>query len=143
MQRTVHFLISPNACFAERVRKTGSSELIHLAEPTLWSGQEGDVAPMQTAAMDAVVKLLFVEMTKRERQHIDEFQEEFGEIPVSIAFFDLNWTVTRIDLDMTVRDAVEDALLSGSFKAMIPSGNAMVDELLAHFEWNASSRLKG
>jgi hypothetical protein len=138
MKHKAYFLISPTQELVEKVRRSGSESLCDLAESTLWSNDESDRSVLLRSDVDALVKLLFVDMVKRERSGEVAFRFLFGDMPVTTDSFDSNWGLSRIPLDMTVEDALDDAVQSGSINSMLPSGNERLDEVLLEYQVRAA-----
>lgn len=127
MKHIGYFLISPKLDLVERLQKLDVRELSDLSHPVMWSGNEPDKGLLQHSDVEELVKILFLDSLRRERGPHELFNDLFPLLRPTIAYFDSLWTLNRIRLDMSIEDAVEDALLSGGLGAS-PSGNAKIDE---------------
>ena len=133
MKHKTFFLVSPKPEFVEKVRRSGSESLSDLAESTLWSGDESDRSVLQRSDTEALVKLLFVDLVNRERSGDAAFKGVLENISMTTDFFDDHWSLSRIPLDMTVEDALEDSLQTGSIRSMLPSGSSRLDQVLVEY----------
>src|SRR6185312_5109577 len=137
----IFFLIMPEPGFVERIERSGSELLLDLARPTLWSGDESDRSVLQRSDMDTLVKLLFADLVIRERSGDVAFKDLFKNVTLTTDFFDAHWVLSRIPLDMTIEDALEDSLRSESVSSMLPSGSSRLDDVL--LEYQAKGKGKG
>lgn len=118
MQHTSYFLISPTAELARRITETGAPELADLAAPMLWSANEPDRGMLAPTELELLAKLLFVDALRRERGRHPTFESLFNGLQPGAAGFDAFFTLKRTPLDMSVEDALADALDEGTAETL-------------------------
>jgi hypothetical protein len=118
MQHTSYFLISPTAELARRITEAGAPELADLAEPMLWSANEPDRGMLTPAETELLAKLLFVDALRRERGGHPKFEALFRGLRPGAAGFDAFFTLQRAPLDMSVEEALADALDEGTAETL-------------------------
>jgi hypothetical protein len=129
MKHTSHFLITPREYLGDKFNDVTDNSLSDLLDPILWSGSEVDKGELTTTDYEHLVKVLFVDTLVRERSPDNGFAEIFGTLEASEKSFDLFWNLKRVDLDWSVDDALEDAVVSGSIST-IHSNNPRVKAVL-------------
>ncbi|GAA4794908.1 hypothetical protein [Lysobacter hankyongensis] len=133
MLHKIHFLISPKPALFSKIDDLALDEFEYLKKPVLWSGMEGDRGQLTRDDLDSFIKLLYADMLGRECSSLPGFDRVFSDFSASVYFFDRNWSMVRVSLDMTMEDAVEDSIRSGTYKRMIPSGSEMLDKIIAEY----------
>ena len=118
MQHTSYFLISPTAELARRITEAGAPELADLAEPMLWSANEPDRGMLTPAETELLAKLLFVDALRRERGGHPKFEALFSGLRPGASGFDAFFTLQRTPLDMSLEDAMSDALDAGTAETL-------------------------
>ena len=131
MKLTQYFLIAPLPQVTERLKSNSvSPEFESIARPVLWSAGEHDKGTLSHTDLDSLVKLLFLDVLQREQGAGEKFSAVFPGFIVAESFFDLNWSATRVALDMTTEDALDDAIASRSIESWTPTGNERIDTVL-------------
>lgn len=130
MKRTSYFLIIPRSTLVERLQEARVRDLSDLSRSVMWSGGEHDRSLLQHSDVEELVKVLFLDVLLRERGSHAEFANLFPMLVRTAEYFDVLWMLERVDLDMSIEDAIEDALITGSLGAL-SSGNARINEFLA------------
>lgn len=138
MKHIGHYLIKPRDGLVQRIQELGESGLSDVAEEIMWSGNEFDKGVLLPVDHELIVKLLFVDTIIREQSEEAGFDSIFNSLERSEECFDLNWSLTRVRVDMLVEDAIEDAFLSGSI-SKLKNTNPRVEKFLD----NVSLQLSG
>lgn len=134
MYHTQFFLIVPSRDLVERIKGLGGDFFVDLAEPILWSAQQGDRGVLKRPDTADLVKVLFLETLSRQRSSLAEFRSIFHDLPLCVSSFDAYWTLTAVFFDAAAEDALDESLSEGTIDEMMPSGNAQVDLFLADFK---------
>jgi hypothetical protein len=119
MRCTTFFVVSPKQDLVDSIRRVGSQELADLAMPVLWDREVGDPDFLDRVEAATLVKLLFVDALIRERSSAAGFADVFGLLNVTVADFDMRWSVGQVPLDFSVEYAISDALMTGTLDALI------------------------
>lgn len=126
MRHTSYFLIAPKSSLTQRLEHNHAPNLLDLNLPVVWSGEESDKSILSPNDYDSMVKILFLDVLNRERNHENGFDSAFYDYSLSEQYFDTLWTILRIPLDMSVEFAIKDSLASGTFDAVKTAGNSRV-----------------
>jgi len=135
MRHTNYFLISPNASLIARLHAEKTPELLDLAQPVVWSGDEADKSNLSPNDYEFIVKILFLDVLKREHKEEIEFETVFFDFSISDSYFNLFWTLRRIPLDMSVEIALQDSLATGTLDLLKKVGNERVQTWLSINAW--------
>lgn len=118
----------------ERLRDSGASpEFSSIGRPVLWSAGAHDRSALRRGDTDTLVKLLFLDALLREQGDEPQFATVFPGFAGTEACFDSYWTLSRIPLDTTMEDSLEDAVRSGSIDSWTPTGNERLDGVLQEY----------
>lgn len=131
MRHTVYFLISSKPELVLRLQASANGNLSDLLQPIMWSGSEFDKTSLQHADLDLLVKIFFLDTLHRERGSDIEFSKVFPDFHVSANYFDSLWNIQRVQLDMSIEVAIEDAIESETVHSIDPTNNERIDELLS------------
>jgi len=135
MRHTNYFLISPKASLIARLHAEKDRESSDLAQPVVWSGEEADKSNLSSNDYESIVKLLFLDILKRELKEDSRFEIIFFDFSISDSYFDLFWTLQRIPLDMSVEIALQDSLATGTLDLLKQVGNERVKIWLNNNAW--------
>ncbi|MCW8880132.1 MAG: hypothetical protein OQK51_24005, partial [Kangiellaceae bacterium] len=130
MKHVGYYLIRPRDSLIQSIQDLSESGLSDVVDEVMWSGNEFDKGVLLPTDHELIVKLLFVDSVIREQSEEIGFDTVFNTLERSEESFDLNWSLTRIHVDMLVEEAVEDAVLSGSIPKL-KNTNPRVEEFLS------------
>lgn len=130
MKHTVYFLISPKLELVARLQASAGGGFSDLMQPIIWSGSEFDKTSLEHADLDMLTKLFFLDTLKRERSSEIEFSKPFSDLHISSDYFDSLWNIQRIQLDMSIEIAIDDAIESGTIHAIERTNNERINDLL-------------
>lgn len=142
MKHTVYFLITPKPELVSRFQCLAGEDFCDLLQPIMWSGSEFDKTSLQHADLDVLVKIFFLDMLHRERRTEIEFLKVFPEMVVSADYFDSLWSIQRVQLDMSIEIAIEDAIESGTINSIESSNNEQIEKVLAYYRSKKSTAEK-
>jgi hypothetical protein len=98
--------------------------------PVLWTADEYDKGTLSNRDLDKLVKILFLDVLFREYQEDDFFSKIFEKFTLTEEFFETQWKLNRISIEMSVEDAINDAIISKSIDSIFPTGNINIDQIL-------------
>lgn len=131
MKFTQHFLITPSVDLIDRLSKNSISEAFSIfLSPVLWTADEYDKGTLSNRDLDKLVKILFLDVLFREYQEDDFFSKIFEKFTLTEEFFETQWKLNRISIEMSVEDAINDAIISKSIDSIFPTGNINIDQIL-------------
>lgn len=131
MKFTQHFLITPSVDLIDRLSKNSISEAFSIfLSPVLWTADEYDKGTLSHRDLDKLVKILFLDVLFREYQEDDFFSKIFEKFTLTEEFFETQWKLNRISIEMSVEDAINDAIISKSIDSIFPTGNISIDQIL-------------
>lgn len=140
MKLTQYFLLTPHRDLIERLRANAASrEFASIAQHVLWSAGEHDRSALHREDVNTLVKLLFLDALFREQGDEEQFPAIFPDFVVTEGYFDLHWSLTRVSLDTTVEDSLEDAITSHSIDSWTPTGNSRLDDVLVEYKRRLSA----
>lgn len=133
MKRERYFLIAPKAGLVARLTGSLATDLMDLAAPVMWTGDEYDRSYFSSTDMDELVKVLFLDTLRRERGTQKSFAAVFGDWSLSGTYFDAWWSFQRVDVDMSVDIAIRDAIATGSFGSVRGAVNPEIAEWMDEY----------
>lgn len=68
MRHTIYFLIAPKIDLVTRLGEMAFYSFSEFAQPIIWSGFEPDKSSLQSADLDTLAKILFLDVLLREWQ---------------------------------------------------------------------------
>lgn len=131
MRYTTFFLISPRAVLVTRLEADNGVELPSLGQSVVWSGEESDKSKLTASDYESIVKLLFLDVLKRESESVGGFDLVFFDFALSESYFDSLWTLQRVPLDMSVEIALKDSLITDTIDEVKSTSNERVQEWLS------------
>jgi hypothetical protein len=131
MKHTSYFLITPKPELFDRLNRSGSAALSDLSKPVMWSGDEHGKSRLLHSDVELLVKMLFLDVLRRERGRDETFNAVFKGLATTGEYFDSLWSLVRVPIDMSVEDAIADAVDSGTVDSLAKAGNERVNEVLA------------
>jgi hypothetical protein len=96
----------------------------------MWSGAEHDRGVLLHTDVELLTKLLFLDVLGRERQANKAFSFVFGDLSISAEYFDRLWIIERVRVDMSVEDAISDAIETGTVQTVIEHGNERIKKVI-------------
>jgi hypothetical protein len=137
MKHLSYFLIAPREVLTDRLKKLGAKGLADLSDAVIWSGYEHDKGLLSHSDVELLTKLLFLDALNRERKSDNAFLSVFDGLSISGEYFDFLWTIKRVRVDMSVEDAISDAIETGSVQAVGEHGNDRIRDVLLAYIGNA------
>jgi hypothetical protein len=131
MRATVYYLISPRRELLERALAQGASDFAEFILPIIWTAEESGRGNVCDNELDLLVKILYSGGICNLISVMPEGAPIFGEASPTADYFDSLWVLQRVPFDMTADMALSDLCLSGVIDRVPPTGNAIVDKLLA------------
>jgi len=128
MRYLQHWLIAARPALAERVRMLEPEDQEYLLRPTIWSATIGSRLGVDDYALRE--KILFIcELQTIVRS--GPLAVAFPDLAPTEAYFDLFWSMQRIDNVRESEEFLRDATRDGFLCDIPPTGNQAVDEMLA------------
>lgn len=140
MRHDIYFVIAPNATLVSRLEEMDTGEMSDLRDPVMWSGFEFDKGGLAEKGLDRLIKLLFLDVLRREQISEPRFHDIFDGLQISEAYFDLLWTIQRPPLDMSVDIAIADALASGTIDEIESAGGDAIGSYLVNYRKRFTTR---
>lgn len=126
-----YFLITPRPVLVDRLTTFGGEELADLRARVMWSDLEYDRGLLHRADFELLVKLLFLDTLKREREDGQAFSQVFPDLSINAGYFDSLWEFERFGIESTVNDAISDAIASGTLHSVMEHANDRLRQALA------------
>ena len=133
MKATVYFLFLPKSQLISRIDSKNYLGLNEFLSPILWTGDLPSRHDLKIADQDSVLKILFLDTVRRERNDTNSFAEVFFDLNLTIEYFDSLWSLQRIETDMYVDFALDDAVNTKTINGFINTGSKAVDVWFAAY----------
>lgn len=130
MKHIGHFIISPRSTLLDRLANLDPTDSLGLAPSVIWTADEYDRGSLLRTDVDLLTKLLFLDMLHRERSMEKQFPSIFPDFILKDSYFDSLWLLQRIRLDMSMEDAIDEAIEAKTLDSLLGRGNERIDEVI-------------